>query len=559
MSSSTYPTQGGAGGGSGDVVGPASATDNAVTRFDGGTGTLIQSSSVIISDAGAITGASTIATSGQNTQNGGSDVLDTSNTKTVSNKAIDNSNTIAVKDSGLDIQDNLDATKKLDIQLAGATTSTKTTLAVSQSANRTVTLPDATDTLVGKATTDTLTNKTIDANNNTLSNLAHGAEVDNPSSGVHGVTGSVVGTTDTQTLTNKTINASNNTLSNITNSEIGASAAIARSKLADGTADHVVINSGTGAFSSEAQLAITRGGTGQSTAQAAFDALTPTTTKGDLIVEDGTNAGRLAVGTNGHVLIADSAQSSGLKWGYYGRTVTSYSSTTSISAEDDVILMDASGGSITLTLPNAVTYPGKIIKAKRIDSTVANSAVLDGVGSQTIDGILSFNLRTQYSYVEIVSDGTNWAILNCNMPYNSIVCRGYRGTSNQSISSTAETTVVYNTVDYDAYNMLDTSTGKVTAPIQGIYRVYAQVRVDNYTVNEQLLLRVRKNTSTEIAEMNNVANNTTRIQEISTLVTLTAGQTVEITVDSTADASYSIIQGDVLSFIEVTLVSTSLA
>jgi hypothetical protein len=52
----------------------------------------------------------------------------------------------------------------------------------------------------------------------------------------------------------------------ITNSKISASAAIARSKIATGTANHVVIDDGTGALSSEATLAISRGGTNSGTA-----------------------------------------------------------------------------------------------------------------------------------------------------------------------------------------------------------------------------------------------------------------------------------------------------
>lgn len=48
----------------------------------------------------------------------------------------------------------------------------------------------------------------------------------------------------------------------IVNADINASAAIARTKIADGTADHVVINNGSGTLTSEAQLDPERGGTG---------------------------------------------------------------------------------------------------------------------------------------------------------------------------------------------------------------------------------------------------------------------------------------------------------
>lgn len=62
------------------------------------------------------------------------------------------------------------------------------------------------------------------------------------------------------------------------------------------------------------QVPIGSGGTGQSTKTEGFDALAPTTTKGDVIVSNGSDNIRVAVGSDAQVLTADSAQASGVKW-----------------------------------------------------------------------------------------------------------------------------------------------------------------------------------------------------------------------------------------------------
>jgi len=77
-------------------------------------------------------------------------------------------------------------------------------------------------------------------------------------------------------------------------------------------------------------VAIANGGTGQTTKLAAFDALSPASTKGDLIAFDGTDNVRLPVGADGLVLQADSTQTTGLKWaaaGSSGATITNDTAT----------------------------------------------------------------------------------------------------------------------------------------------------------------------------------------------------------------------------------------
>ena len=99
-------------------------------------------------------------------------------------------------------------------------------------------------------------------------------------------------------------------------------------------------------------VTIAQGGTGQITNTAAFDALSPLTTKGDLIVSDGTDNVRLPVGTNGQSLVADSTVAAGVKWAAAGSgTVTSVG----LSAP---AMFTVSGSPITSTGTIAITYSG---------------------------------------------------------------------------------------------------------------------------------------------------------------------------------------------------------
>lgn len=134
-------------------------------------------------------------------------------------------NSGAFKDNGFSVVDNSDATKVLDFDVAG-TGGTKTTIATSQTTNRTWTIPDATDTAVGKATTDSFTNKTfdVDATGNVLSNIAN-ANVKNGAAIAY---------------------SKLNLTGSITSGDISASAAIPYSKMEDLTASRLVVTNASG-------------------------------------------------------------------------------------------------------------------------------------------------------------------------------------------------------------------------------------------------------------------------------------------------------------------------
>lgn len=155
-----------------------------------------------------------------------------------------------------------------------------------------ISMPAVTATLVGRATTDTLTNKTLTAP--VIATIVNSGTLTLPTS-----TDTLVGRATTDTLTNKTLTSPILVTPNL------------------GTPSALVLTSATGLPLSSGvtgQLPIANGGTGQATQTLGFNALAPATTKGDLIAHNGTNNIRVAVGTDGQVLTANSGNSSGLGW-----------------------------------------------------------------------------------------------------------------------------------------------------------------------------------------------------------------------------------------------------
>jgi len=112
-------------------------------------------------------------------------------------------------------------------------------------------------------------------------------------------------------------------------------------------------------------------------------------------------------------LIQDVRQGSkGAKVGGGGGSVPfiSISTNTIIKPNVGVVLVDASSGMVTITLPPASQGARREYHIKKTDSSV-NTVRIEGNGSETIDGEACQDLGKQYTSRRIYSDGNNWHIV----------------------------------------------------------------------------------------------------------------------------------------------------
>lgn len=95
---------------------------------------------------------------------------------------------------------------------------------------------------------------------------------------------------------------------------------------------------------------------------------------------------------------------------YGSRMVNNVTGNTTLTTDYDVVTADASGGAVTITLPDRATVQGKVYTIKR--TSASNNVVVSRAGSDTIEGATSKTLGSQYATITLLAGTATWLILS---------------------------------------------------------------------------------------------------------------------------------------------------
>jgi hypothetical protein len=138
----------------------------------------------------------------------------------------------------------------------------------------------------------------------------------------------------------------------------------------------------------------------------------------------------------------------------------------------DSILVTTGSVDRTITLPTAADNTSRVIKTIKADAGTGK-VIVDGEGSETINGTATFVLVSQYNYVELLCTGTEWIVTGEVSP------SGQSGvtvklSANHNLSTSVPTIFQFDTLDQigdDVLSEWNTSTYRFTAKRNGYYHI----------------------------------------------------------------------------------------
>ena len=126
--------------------------------------------------------------------------------------------------------------------------------------------------------------------------------------------------------------------------------------------------------------------------------------------------------------------------------VTLTSSTVLQPVTQQKVFADPSGGSLILTLPDATNLRNDTFLIKRAYNAIGNTVTVQTSVGQTIDETSSpFIMSFPNEYVELVSDGLNWLIINQKTQTAASIALSGSATASQTVTATPTKLNIFDT------------------------------------------------------------------------------------------------------------------
>jgi len=97
--------------------------------------------------------------------------------------------------------------------------------------------------------------------------------------------------------------------------------------------------------------------------------------------------------------------------GSMATNLTKVTSNYPVTAADNTVLADATGGAITITLPSPGTIAGRMYTIKKIGSGGIDKEVTITTSGGTIDGGSNYIIYNDWTFVTLQTDGTDWYVI----------------------------------------------------------------------------------------------------------------------------------------------------